>query len=94
MKLRFPPGVFANDIGIDLGTANTLLFVRGQGIVLSEPSIVALDRVRQFGLPPHPVRRGGGDRGEGEIWIGVGSGTSALEPPELGACGADRAHGA
>jgi len=47
MKLRLPPGVFANDIGIDLGTANTLLFVRGQGVVLSEPSIVALDRVRR-----------------------------------------------
>src|ERR671919_2897061 len=44
MKLRIPSGVFANDIGIDLGTANTLLFVRGQGLVVSEPSIVALDR--------------------------------------------------
>ena len=36
--------VLANDIAIDLGTANTLLFVRGRGIVLSEPSIVAFDR--------------------------------------------------
>ena len=36
--------LLANDIAIDLGTANTLLFVRGQGIVLSEPSIVAFDR--------------------------------------------------
>jgi len=33
---------FSNDIAIDLGTANTLVFVRGQGIVLDEPSIVAL----------------------------------------------------
>src|SRR5919108_315037 len=39
--------LLANDIAIDLGTANTLLYVRGQGIVLSEPSIVALDRTRQ-----------------------------------------------
>ncbi len=36
-------GVFSNDIGIDLGTANTLVFVRGKGIVLSEPSVVAVD---------------------------------------------------
>lgn len=36
-------GAFSNDIGIDLGTANTLLFVRGKGIVLAEPSVVAVD---------------------------------------------------
>lgn len=36
-------GVFSSDIGIDLGTANTLVFVRGKGIVLSEPSVVAVD---------------------------------------------------
>lgn len=35
---------FSNDIGIDLGTANTLVFVRGHGIVLDEPSIVALNK--------------------------------------------------
>ena len=34
------------DIGIDLGTANILVFVKGKGIVLSEPSVVAIDRVR------------------------------------------------
>jgi rod shape-determining protein MreB len=39
--------VLANDIAIDLGTANTLLFVRGRGIVLSEPSIVAFDRAHR-----------------------------------------------
>ncbi len=37
-------GMFSNDIGIDLGTANTLIFVRGKGIVLTEPSIVAVDK--------------------------------------------------
>ena len=31
------------DMAIDLGTANTLVFVRGQGIVVSEPSVVAVD---------------------------------------------------
>lgn len=34
---------FSNDIGIDLGTANSLVFVRDQGIVLSEPSVVAIE---------------------------------------------------
>ena len=35
--------LFANDIAIDLGTANTLIWVKGKGVVLSEPSIVAFD---------------------------------------------------
>ena len=33
---------FSNDLGIDLGTANTLVYVKGKGIVLSEPSVVAV----------------------------------------------------
>ncbi len=36
--------IFARDIGIDLGTANTLVHVRGKGIVLREPSVVAIDK--------------------------------------------------
>ncbi len=36
--------LFAKDIGIDLGTANVLIHVKGKGIVLNEPSVVALDR--------------------------------------------------
>jgi rod shape-determining protein MreB len=35
--------LFGGDVAIDLGTANTLVFVKGQGIVLSEPSVVAID---------------------------------------------------
>lgn len=35
--------LFSQDIGIDLGTANTLVFVRGKGIVIREPSVVAVD---------------------------------------------------
>lgn len=35
-------GLFSNDISIDLGTANTLIYVRGQGVVLNEPSVVAI----------------------------------------------------
>ncbi len=34
-------GFFSNDIGIDLGTANTLVYVKDHGIVLREPSVVA-----------------------------------------------------
>ncbi len=38
---------FTNDIGIDLGTANTLIYVKGEGIVLNEPSIVARHKATQ-----------------------------------------------
>ena len=37
-------GFFSRDIGIDLGTANTLVMVRGEGIVINEPSIVAIEK--------------------------------------------------
>ena len=37
-------GLFSNDIGIDLGTANTLVYVKGRGIVINEPSIVAMNQ--------------------------------------------------
>jgi rod shape-determining protein MreB len=41
-------GLFSNDLAIDLGTANTLIYIPGQGIVLNEPSVVAIkeDRIR------------------------------------------------
>ncbi len=39
-------GLFSSDLSIDLGTANTLIYVRGRGIVLDEPSVVA---IRQSG---------------------------------------------
>lgn len=39
--------MFARDMGIDLGTANTLVYVKGKGIVLQEPSVVAVDRDRK-----------------------------------------------
>jgi rod shape-determining protein MreB len=37
-------GWFSNDLAIDLGTANTLVYARGKGIVVSEPSVVAVVR--------------------------------------------------
>lgn len=61
--------LFSQDIGIDLGTANTLVFVKGKGIVTREPSVVAVDvrsnpnRVvavgieakEMIGVPPAPL---------------------------------------
>ena len=35
---------FVTDIGIDLGTCNTLIYVRGKGIVIDEPSVVAVEK--------------------------------------------------
>ncbi|MDK2960276.1 MAG: rod shape-determining protein MreB [Bacillota bacterium] len=44
MPLKYILNHFSRDMGIDLGTANTLVFVRGRGIVLQEPSVVAIQR--------------------------------------------------
>ncbi len=44
-------GIFSNDLSIDLGTANTLIYVRGSGIVLAEPSVVAIRQDRGPGGP-------------------------------------------
>jgi rod shape-determining protein MreB len=43
LRRRLLPRLGAHDLAIDLGTANTLVFVRGEGIVVSEPSVVAID---------------------------------------------------
>ena len=53
-------GYFSSDISIDLGTANTLIYVRGQGIVLNEPSVVAIqdDRGRGGKVDRRGRRRG------------------------------------
>lgn len=42
MLFNFLAGMFSNDMAIDLGTANTLVYVKGAGIVLNEPSIVVI----------------------------------------------------
>ncbi|VAW79164.1 Rod shape-determining protein MreB [hydrothermal vent metagenome] len=44
-------GVFSNDLSIDLGTANTLIYVRDQGVILDEPSVVAIRQDRGPGGP-------------------------------------------
>ena len=35
--------LFSKDVGIDLGTANTLVYMKGKGIIMREPSVVAVD---------------------------------------------------
>ncbi|MBK1716221.1 rod shape-determining protein [Thiocystis violacea] len=49
MFFRSIRGMFSNDLSIDLGTANTLIYARGQGIVLNEPSVVAIRHERTGG---------------------------------------------
>ena len=44
-------GAMSNDMAIDLGTANTLVYVRGQGVVLNEPSVVAMVKERGSMVP-------------------------------------------
>ena len=39
---KFLRGLFSNDISIDLGTANTLIYTKEAGVVLDEPSVVAI----------------------------------------------------
>ncbi len=53
MVMKRLRGLFSNDLSIDLGTANTLIYVRGQGIVLNEPSVVAVRMDRGPGGPQH-----------------------------------------
>lgn len=43
-KTNYVLGLFSNDMGIDLGTATTLVYLKGEGIVLCEPSVVAIER--------------------------------------------------
>ena len=49
--LKWLRGLFSNDLSIDLGTANTLIYVRGAGIVLNEPSVVAIHQDSNRGGP-------------------------------------------
>jgi len=44
MVVNYFIGKFSNDLAVDLGTANTLVYVKGRGIVLSEPSVVAVNK--------------------------------------------------
>ena len=52
-------GFFSTDVAMDLGTANTLVYVEGRGIVLNEPSVVAVDKATGTGA-------GGRQRGQAD----------------------------
>ena len=60
---KYLRGLFSNDLSIDLGTANTLIYVRGQGIVLNEPSVVAVRQApqRRYAHSRRRRRRGQAD---------------------------------
>ena len=57
MVLDYLGGLFSSDLGMDLGTANCLIYVKDKGIVLNEPSVVAMEKetgeVKAVGGPRH-----------------------------------------
>ena len=68
--------LFSSDLAIDLGTANTCVYARGKGIVVNEPSIVAINKVngrvtysqlilKEFGWIENAVGRGVDSSGSG-----------------------------
>ena len=48
--------MFTCDIGIDLGTANTLVYMKGRGIIIREPSVVAVDCLLYTSPSPRDTR--------------------------------------
>jgi hypothetical protein len=68
---------FSNDIGIDLGTANTLVYLRGQGIIINEPSIVALN-TKTTGKRPQ------GEGAQGDDYIRPVGFEATEEPGQFG----------
>ena len=65
-------GLFSLDIAIDLGTANTLVHVRGKGIVINEPSWVTIDKRSRL-----PLAIGLGSKGNGRAHAGQCAGCPA-----------------
>lgn len=77
-KLR---GMFSNDLSIDLGTANTLIYVRGKGIILNEPSVVAIRQGSDSVGQKHVVAVGS----EAKLMLGRTPGNiSAIRPMKDG----------
>ncbi len=71
MLFDWMQGLFSNDLAIDLGTANTLIYVKGKGIVSCEPSVVAVQRDARGGNKVLAVGR------EAKEMLGRTPGTSA-----------------
>src|ERR671919_1836271 len=58
MALKSLFSLFSSDLAIDLGTANTLVYAKGRGVVVSEPSIVAINKVtNQVEAVGHEAKR-------------------------------------
>jgi rod shape-determining protein MreB and related proteins len=77
-KLR---GLFSNDLSIDLGTANTLIYVKGKGIILNEPSVVAIRQGNEAGGQKTVVAVGS----EAKLMLGRTPGNiSAIRPMKDG----------
>lgn len=77
-KLR---GMFSNDLSIDLGTANTLIYIRGKGIVLNEPSVVAISSKLESPGQKHVIAVGR----EAKLMLGRTPGNiSAIRPMKDG----------
>ena len=83
----FLRGYFSDDLAIDLGTANTLIYVRGKGIVLDEPSVVAIRQeggrnvvyvTNSGGTETRPIRVGWRDGPWAEIIDGLTAGEKIL----------------
>ena len=58
-QLRSSLSIMGRDMAVDLGTANTLVYVRGEGIVLNEPSVVAVNVKRRPTRSPSASRPSG-----------------------------------
>src|SRR5436190_1754634 len=71
-------GMFSNDLAIDLGTANTLVYVRGEGIVLNEPSIVAIHQADHSVLAVGHEAKAMLGRTPGNMIADVGGGTTEV----------------
>jgi actin-like ATPase involved in cell morphogenesis len=56
-KSFIPATLLSTDIGIDLGTANCLVYVRGKGIVMSEPTVVAVNEKNRTGSSSRKRRK-------------------------------------
>ena len=54
--------IIGRDMAVDLGTANTLVYVRGKGVLLDEPSVVALNSTRAAALEARDIRDSATDR--------------------------------
>ena len=50
-------GLFANDLGVDLGTSNVLIYADGKGVVVKEPSVVAVDKNTNVTYPKFELNR-------------------------------------